>query len=48
MVAAGELRCLSDNSGYGLVGYDRVKKLPALIEDRNYPRSTPAVSALYP
>ena len=33
---------------YGLVGYDRVKKLPALIEERIYPRSTPAVSALYP
>ena len=24
------------------------KKLPALIEERIYPRSTPAVSALYP
>ena len=33
---------------YCLVGYDRVKKLPALIEERIYPRSTPAVSALYP
>ena len=36
---------------YGLVGYHRVKKflkLPAPIEERIYPRSTPAVSALFP
>ena len=33
---------------YGLGGYDRVKKLPALSEERIYPRSTSAVSALYP
>ena len=32
---------------YGLVGYDRVKNY-ALIEERIYPRSTPAVPALYP
>ena len=33
---------------YGLIGYDRVKKVPILIEERIYSRSTPAVSALYP
>ena len=31
---------------YGLVGYDRIKKLPALIEERIYPRPTLAVSVL--